>query len=173
MTTEEKFWSKVDKNPDGCWLWTGGKITGGYGTICDNYGTRKHMYTHRYSWELANGPIPDGMFICHTCDVRHCVRPDHLFLGTPLENTLDALAKGRLAPQRETFKRLWREKWSDRRGENVPHKFSDETVREIRRTYQKGVFGFKRIRKKFGISIGAAQRIIYGQARKTAYVKSG
>jgi HNH endonuclease len=165
MTTEQKFWSKVDKQPNGCWLWTAAKTTAGYGNICDSERGGEKRYTHRYSWELHFGPIPDGKYVCHKCDVRNCVRPDHLFLGDPVENTLDALAKGRLEPQRQTFKRLWREKWSDRRGEGAQnHKLTEDQVREIRSTYKKGVVGFKTIKKRFGISFGLAQRII---ARKT------
>jgi hypothetical protein len=179
MTTEQKFWSFVDKNGPvcihhtlgnigQCWLWTGGKTTAGYGLM--SFGVpKKPFYAHRYCWQIHNGPIPDGMYICHKCDVPSCVFPGHLFLDTPRGNTLDALAKGRLAPQRETFKRSWQEEWSDRRGENVKHKLSEDEVREIRALYKKGVFGFKRIVKQFGISHGVAQRIV---ARKTwAHIK--
>ena len=164
--TIESFWSKVDKQPGGCWLWTGGKTTAGYGTVNID---KRVFYTHRFSWKLHFGEIPKGVFVCHTCDRPSCVNPSHLFLGTARDNSHDALFKGRLAPQRETFKRLWKEHWADRRGENIPHKFSDEIVREIRSTYKKGVFGYKRICKKFNISFGVAQRII---ARKTwAHIK--
>lgn len=163
------FWSKVNKDgptPDHqphlgpCWLWTGGKTTAGYGTLGIG---GKQRYAHRIAWKLSNGDIPDGLYVCHKCDRPGCVRESHLFLGTPKENTCDARDKGRLEQQTQTLKRLWREKWNvTQRGENNPgHKLTNETVLEIRRTYKKGVFGFKSICKKFGISFGVAQRIIY------------
>lgn len=87
------FWAKVQKT-DTCWLWTGGidrRI--GYGQV-SLFG--RSVKAHRYAWVLHRGPIPDGLFVCHTCDVRHCVNPAHLWLGTNLENMRDAQAKGRL-----------------------------------------------------------------------------
>ena len=115
MTIEE-FWSKVNKT-DGCWLWTAGCTNNGYGQFMD--GGKKYA-THRFSWELHFGPIPQGQCVLHKCDVRRCVRSDHLFLGDRRDNSHDALAKGRLGPQRETFMRLWREKWGGVRcGENI------------------------------------------------------
>ena len=55
----------------------------------------RNVLAHRYAWEQANGPIPDGMYVCHHCDVRACINLDHLFLGTPSDNEQDKLQKGR------------------------------------------------------------------------------
>jgi hypothetical protein len=94
---EVRFWDKVQKT-DGCWLWTAAKSPAGYGCFTVGSvkdGTRRLAIAPRVSWELAYGPIPDGMFVCHRCDIPACVRPDHLFLGTPKANIEDCVRKGR------------------------------------------------------------------------------
>lgn len=88
-----RFWKRVKKQKDGCWVWGGAASNAHYGQIGD--GERGTMRTHRLSWEIHNGPIPEGMFICHTCDVRRCVNPQHLFLGDVRDNSADMYAKGR------------------------------------------------------------------------------
>lgn len=82
------FWSLVDKSGD-CWLWTAGKDGVGYGRWGNDQGA------HRVAWEETNGPIPPGLFVCHRCDNPACVRPSHLFLGRPKDNTQDMVRKGR------------------------------------------------------------------------------
>jgi hypothetical protein len=94
MSLEERFWAKVRKS-EGCWEWVGSKIPKGYGNIGISYRPPKSALAHRVSWEIHFGPIPGGMFVCHHCDNPGCVRPDHLFLGTNLDNIRDSESKGR------------------------------------------------------------------------------
>ena len=76
----------------GCWLWDGALTRDGYGQVrIRNVNHR----VHRLVWEESFGPIPEGMLICHTCDIPTCGNPSHLFLGTPQDNTRDMMAKGR------------------------------------------------------------------------------
>lgn len=86
-----RFWSKVKKT-DTCWVWTAGTSSNGYGQF--HYQGRG-LRAHRFSYALQYGEIPEGMDVLHKCDNPPCVRPDHLFAGTNLDNTQDMLAKGR------------------------------------------------------------------------------
>jgi len=78
----------------GCWLWIGATGSGGYGSInAWKYG--KSRAAHRIVYEMERGPIPDGMDLCHKCDVTSCVNPDHMFIGSTSDNIMDMVAKGR------------------------------------------------------------------------------
>lgn len=91
---EDRFWSKVDKT-DGCWLWTGSLDTPGYGLLCKGVPRKGNIRASIYSFLLHFGPYDRRLQVCHTCDVPRCVRPDHLFLGTAHDNSIDMVRKGR------------------------------------------------------------------------------
>ena len=92
----KRFNKKMRIDDNGCWIYTGPKARNGYGefvvSIC-----QKRVRAHRFAYEVAKGPIPEGMYCLHTCDVKHCVNPDHLYLGTHADNMRDRNMKGRLA----------------------------------------------------------------------------
>lgn len=88
-----RFWDKVEMIPfHPCWEWKASKSVNGYGKI---RWEGKSQLAHRVSWELHFGLIPTGLQVCHSCDNRTCVRPDHLFLGTAQDNTDDMMNKSR------------------------------------------------------------------------------
>jgi hypothetical protein len=92
VNTPGSFWSRVDQSGD-CWPWTGAIGGPGYGELTRN---GQVLTTHRLAYELARGPIPPGMCVCHTCDNKACCRPSHLWLGTHGDNMRDAADKGLL-----------------------------------------------------------------------------
>ena len=128
----------------GCRVWLGatngpGKYgRGEYGVITFN---GKHLYVHRLAYEVANGPIPKGMLVCHRCDVRTCINPDHLFLGDPMTNHLDKVEKGRArSPGAPGDKNYTRKHPEIVRGERNPNsKLSADDVRIIREALASGV----------------------------------
>ncbi len=151
-----RFWSKVSKTVDGCWLWTAatrGKT--GYGAF--KY-EGKVIDAHRMSWELAHGPIPEGLFVCHTCDERLCVNPQHLFLGTSQENALDAVNKGRMKPP------AYEPHHKRAKGtENSAAILTEEQVVEIRERYKAGGVSSRFLGRVYGVCHTTIQRIVKGR----------
>ncbi len=94
MTVQERFDAKYIPEPNsGCWLWDGAMDADGYGRISAH--GKSSALAHRVSYELHLGPVPEGMCICHKCDVPGCVNPQHLFAGTSSDNAMDRNAKDR------------------------------------------------------------------------------
>lgn len=137
----DRFWLKVQKT-NTCWLWVGAISAAGYGQL--SIGHQKPDYAHRVSWILHYGALPDGAFVCHHCDNPRCVRPDHLFLGTPKDNIQDMVLKDRHS-----------------RGERRRnHKLTDTAVRVIRRSRLSNVA----LAKRYGVSPSTVSN---ARARKT------
>lgn len=96
VAVEVRFWSKVQKHEgDNCWWWTGKRDRHGYGLLRVGPRAAGWERAHRVSWTIHNGPIPEGRHICHRCDQPGCVRPDHLYAGTAMDNVRDMVERKR------------------------------------------------------------------------------
>lgn len=157
-----RFLKKLDRNGN-CWEWQGTISEYGYGRL--NLNT-KMVFAHRMAYELQYGEIPNGLLVCHKCDNRKCCNPDHLFLGTPQENTDDRVRKGRSTRHPKRLK-VYKPKLI---GENHPsHKLTNNQVDEIRKRYAWfGVNGDSSIKlaKEFGVSNQLINQIVNNKSRK-------
>jgi hypothetical protein len=150
-TWQEKLWARTNRSggPDACWLWTASCVKG-YGQL---HVDGKSKRVHRLMYELVVGPIPEGLDILHSCDVRNCCNPAHLRPGTDLENAADKMRRGR-----------WRG-GSSNPGERHPNrKLSDEIVREIRAWYAVGGWSTPVLAAAFGVHQGTIWRIVRRKA---------
>lgn len=145
--TVDDFWAKVDRSsPDGCWPWLAGKSSRGYGSF--HFGNRV-VSAHRFAYEQTHGPLPEGLSVCHRCDNPICCRPEHLFAGTPAENSADMTAKGRAVGHP---------------GLNYQAVLTADQIREIRAAYAPRVVTCRALADRYGISPMAVHRIVTGRA---------
>lgn len=145
----KKFWARVDCSGE-CWLWKKGKRTGpngGYGILKVNC---ERVDAHRLAFQLAYGPIPDGLYVCHHCDNPPCVRPDHLFLGTHQDNMDDMRRKGRNSGYAQSGTK------------NANAKLNEEAVRAIRWLCAHGVI-HPRIAKVYRVYTTTITDVIKGR----------
>ena len=153
-----RFWAKV--NPNGpipphcpelgpCWVWTAALFRDGYGAFKAD-GTKVRI--HRTSYAALVGPIPEGLFVCHRCDNHPCVRPSHLFVGTPVDNAADRERKGRNNPPRGERHGRYTHPEQTARGEgHGSAKLNTTKVLEIRRLASEGLTKAA-IARQFGVS---------------------
>jgi HNH endonuclease len=138
-TIEQRFKEGYQVMQSGCWEWTKGRKSGGYGCLRVGDST---MTAHRYSYELVHGPVKDGLYVLHSCDNPPCVNPAHLRLGSHQENMQDAVERN-----------------YNRKGENhYSHKVTEKEVRAIRALA--GTMSQVEISKLFGLSKGSVNHII-------------
>lgn len=147
-TFEERFnsigWTVVES---GCWIWNGKPTRYGYGQIKKGDTMVK---THRVSYEMHKGPIPEGLFVCHSCDVRLCINPEHLWLGTCADNQKDMVEKGRALTG----------------SRNPQAKLTLEDVENIRVRVASGEIQ-RRVAEDYGISYPHVSDIVNNQRWKT------
>lgn len=144
-TPEQRFWNKVDKSGD-CWEWTASLYKDGYGA----FGLGKRMVrAHRFAFEMCKGD-PGQMLVCHSCDNRKCVNPDHLFLGTNAINLADMVEKGRSTLGERNFQAV----------------SSEEIVLRIRTEYSNSGITLKEISEKYRIPKSTVHAITSGKTWK-------
>lgn len=147
----ERFFDKILVSDDGCWLWIGSLKPNGYA----KFKSQHTQYAHRYAYYAFKGDLVKGMYICHTCDNPRCVNPDHLWQGTPAQNILDCIAKGR--------KKSGITDWKIRM-ESKPHhwqKLTRDQVIEIKKLLLVGEMSRRQIAECFNIDhdhVGQIQR---------------
>ena len=147
----ERFLAAIDKNgpvfphvETPCWVWKTGTSRRYPCMSVDG----SPVHAHRFSWNLFRGDIPEGLYVCHRCDNKRCVNPEHLFLGTPSDNVQDAIAKGRSVVVH-----------GERNGN---HKLTCAEVIEMRKLRSEGEL-FKNIARQFGVSMMGAWDAICGK----------
>lgn len=145
FTPREKFLAKVcPDRASGCWLWQGLVRADGYGYLFFAGAQRR---AHRVAWMLFRGEIGSGLAVCHKCDVRACVNPEHLFLGTPDDNAQDMVAKGRTL----------------RGEEHISAKLTAEQVSRIKTMLAEDRMHVSEIARQFGVAYTTIQAIKTGK----------
>ena len=155
---EKRFWFHTSAGNIGqCWLWQGALTPQGYGTLSVHGGkSRQRLVAHRLSWKMHNGPIPPGLHVCHHCDVRRCVNPFHLFLGTRADNMQDCVAKERSA------KFTHPERFVHGTAQHLA-KLTDELVAESRKRYAAGGCSLTALARECGVTPSAMKLALTGK----------
>lgn len=146
-TLEQLFFGKLAFGASDCWYWRGCTDSSGYGRIAAK--EIGENFAHRLSWWVFNGPITKSQKVLHKCDIRNCVNPDHLFLGTQRDNVRDMFQKGRANKRKGAYG-----------SQSTNHKLTDEQVQEIRSAYSNKEGSCKTIGLKYGVATMTIHRII-------------
>lgn len=158
----ERHSSCIDKSggEDACWLWTASVTSRGYGQISIHRDKkRRNFLAHRIAYFLGYGVDPGPLLVCHTCDVRRCQNPAHLFLGTHKDNLRDAADKGRMPHGDTHHSHIHPEVVL--RGEQIRQsKLKEADVVRIRALYASGAFTQEEIAAEFGVARSNISRIV-------------
>jgi HNH endonuclease len=164
---EVRFWGGVDRSggPTACWPWTRSIKRGGYGQFSTSRnGSRRSVSAHRFAWLATRGEIPGGLCVLHQCDHPPCCNPEHLFLGTKVDNNRDRHTKGRDASGARAGSVTHIDRM--RRGETHPRtKLSDVDVAEMRRLYKTGDWTQHALAERFGVRDTHVSNIVRGASR--------
>ena len=148
LTQRERFLAKVCPDPaSGCWLWQGLVRPDGYGAT--RFDGKEHG-AHRVAWMLFRSTIAPGMVVCHKCDVRRCVNPEHLFVGSAADNARDMTEKCR----------------SPRGEKHGSSKLTEEQVGRIKQMLVENRLYMSEIAREFGVSPTTVQAIKTGKTWK-------
>lgn len=150
-TDRERLWGRTDRST-GCWRWLGSRTLMGYGSF-SYYPEPRNCRTvsaHRASWVMAYGDIPLGMVVRHKCDVKDCIRPDHLELGTHADNMRDKVQRGRSNKAERSYQRRHPE-WVVRGSTHGLAKLTEALVLEIRQRYAVGSTSYRELAAMFGV----------------------
>lgn len=151
-TVEDRFWAKVAKT-DSCWNWRASCNNKGYGQF---YPSRKPLLAHRFAYELCVGSIADGLQVLHHCDNPPCCNPEHLFLGTSVDNMRDMVSKARHNPVR---------------GSASPRaKLTEEDVLNILQRYADGAISQAGLSREYGVHPSIIYGIVHGERWPHVYV---
>lgn len=160
-----RLMDRFELNDNACWDDTGNKTNSGYGQI---WFKGKMYSTHVLSYLTFKGDIDDKQCVCHACDRRECINPDHLWLGSQKDNLCDAAAKGRMASGERNGMSGNGHLVSGEKNGNV--KLNDEQVREIFRLSDEG-FSQVDIAKIYGVSSSLVCRILTGKRRNDIFLE--
>lgn len=150
-TLPERFYSKVRKT-DLCWLWQNSATPAGYGQFWDG---KRRIDAHRFSYSFHKGEIPEGYVVMHICDVRLCVNPEHLSVGTQRDNLLDMYSKGR-GRTKESYKLQSGElSWNST--------ISAHQADAIRHEYSLGKTSWAKLARTYGTSKRTIGRILHNE----------